>query len=151
MTIRHDFLNRVEDVQRADDVVILGKHRVFAVDHRGRGRALFSEMHHRIRQKVMQRMAERIEIRSVAMIHLDRFAGQLLPAFDTLVQCLNGNKAVKAVLQVEMPPRLVIEYRNLITLLRQVKGLGPSEIAIAAQHEYTHDLCSPGEFVSYVI
>ncbi len=55
VAIRPELLQGEEEVQRADHVVDLGEHRVFAVDHRVRRGALLGEMNDGVRSKGLDR------------------------------------------------------------------------------------------------
>jgi hypothetical protein len=51
-----------------------------------------------IRQKVLKGLRQRFKIHGIAMINLNRLAGQFLPAFDPFVQHFDRNQAVKTML-----------------------------------------------------
>src|SRR5207244_7752221 len=104
-------LDRVEDVQGADHVVVLGVHGVLAVDHRiGRG-ALFREVNDRVGTEPVDHVEGRVRVRQVGDERVDQPACVLVPGSDARVQRRNGNEALDTHFVVVLPTYDVVTDR----------------------------------------
>ena len=73
------YLDGKEDIDGADDVVVLSEDGAGAVDHRVRRRALLAEMHHRIGLEALKRLRQELKVADVADLQLDVLSTDLAP------------------------------------------------------------------------
>ena len=136
MAVRRVLVDREQEVERAGDVVELGHHRMLAVDHRERRGALLGEMHHGLRLGGRDEVGESLGIGEVDEAPLDVAVTVLTPAFHTAFHRRDGDERRGASLEVPAPAHQVVDRDDLVALVRQVHRLGPSEIAVRAEHNH---------------
>jgi error-prone DNA polymerase len=140
--LRVGLRDRVQQVERAQDVVRLGVDRMVAVDHGvGRG-ALLREVHHRVRAEIADHAVGEYRIDQIADVAADFLASEFPPGRDPRAQRLDRHEAVGAEFVVVMPAREVVGDRDLVAVLRQVQGRRPAEVPVPAQYQDLHRVIS---------
>ena len=138
MDVGVGLLDRVEDVQGADHVVVLGVHGVLAVDHRIRRGALFREMNDRVGTESVDHVEGRVRVRQIGDERVDQPARVLVPGPDARVQRRNGNEALDTHLVVVLPPYEVVTDRDIVATIGQMQRRRPPEVPVAAQNQDPH-------------
>ncbi len=139
--VRIDLGDRVQHVQRADDVVDLGVDGVLAVDHRVRRGPLLGEVHDRVRAEVADHVVGEVGVGQVADVAADLLPGQLVPGPDPGLEGLDRHQAVDAHLEVVAAAGEVVEHGDVVADLGQMQGRRPAEVAVAAENQDFHS-CS---------
>lgn len=80
MTVRRTHLDGKEDVDSADDIVLLREDSTRAVDHGVRRRALLAKVHDCIWLERLEGLREELEIADVAHLQVDVLARDLPPS-----------------------------------------------------------------------
>ena len=129
---------REQQIQRSHHIVHLGEHRMFAVDHRIRRRALFGKMNHRIRLEILDHTGQEIIVVHIANKQLDRFSGEFLPHTQPVCQRLDRRQALRAHLEVPLPANEIIDDSHRVSLPGQVERRGPTTITVTTQNADFH-------------
>ena len=79
MDLRVDLGDRVEQIQRAHDVVRLGVDRVLPVDHRVRRRPLLGEVDDRVRRELPDDLVRELGINKITDVAGDLLARDFIP------------------------------------------------------------------------
>ena len=138
MAIRLELAQSVQEIQRANHVVHLREDGVLAVDHRVRGGALFGKVYDRLRPKSRDGGGEKIVIRHIAYEKLNLLPGELLPNPKAIGQSANRRQGLHAEFVVPLAADEVIDNRDRMPLLRQVKSCSPTAITIPSKHSNPH-------------
>ena len=130
MNRRIELGDRVEQVERADDVVHLGVDGVRPVDHRIRRAALFGEVDDRVRLERTDRLVQERIVVQVPDKRGDGVPADFLPGRDTPVELADRDEGVRAHLLVVVTADEVVDDPNIVTALGKVECGWPSEVAV---------------------
>jgi SagB-type dehydrogenase family enzyme len=106
--------DRVEQVERADHVVLLGVDRVLAVDHRVRRGPLLGVVHDRVRLEIGERRIGELGVAQVADVAADPLPGQLPPDLDPGLQRRDRHQRLDPELVVVAAAGEVVQHRHLV-------------------------------------
>jgi len=129
---RHSHLDRKQDVDRADDIVVLGVHRPRPVDHGVGRRPLLAKVDDGVRRKVADGCPQELKVRDIADQQIDVAARHLAPRPHPLVRGRDGRQRVHAQLDVVRPAREVVDDAHRVPARRQVQGGRPPAVAVPA-------------------
>src|SRR5207247_3306627 len=113
-TIRQEFADGEEYVQRADHVIDLREDRVLAVNHRIGSGPLFREMNNRVRFEGLERGSQKLVIGNVSDEQLDGLACDVLPDPDAVRQRTNGGQRRSEEHTSELQSRVDLVCRLLL-------------------------------------
>src|SRR5215472_1589812 len=80
---------------------------------------------------------------------MDVPSGNFPPYFHPFVKCFDRNQAIEPAFEVKVSPHKVIKDSDLVSLVREIHRLRPTEVSIPAEYENAHcssinyDLVSP--------
>jgi len=117
MTIRCVIGNRIEHVQRTDDIIDMGEHSVLTVDHRIGSAPLLTEMDNRLRLKITDDRLQEGVVTQIANERCDDFARQLTPDGNALLERLNRRQTFGAKFVIPETPREVVKNGDLVATL----------------------------------
>ena len=135
MDVAVQLTDAVQQVQRADDVVVLGVDGVGAVDHRVRRGTLLGEVHDRVGRELPQRRVHEIGVEQITDVGGEPLSGVLLPRRHPGGQVFDRHQAAHAEFVVVTAPGEVVEHRHVMSAIGQMQCSGPSEVSVTAEHE----------------
>jgi hypothetical protein len=127
-----------QQLQRPDDVVLLGLDGVVDALHRPRRAGLLAVVDDRVRLEVPHQVGGERALGEVADVALDVLAGRLLPGLDPLGQRDDGRQRVTARVRDPLPAGEIVGDGHLVAFAREPHGGRPAEIAVAAQDQDSH-------------
>src|SRR5208282_1084643 len=124
------FAEGEKQIQRADYVVDLGVDGVAAVNHGVGGGALFGEVDDGLGFETLDEVAEEFVVSDVADVGFDGAAGEAVPGAETVGEGPDGSESLRAQLVVPLAADEVVHDSDLVHLLRQVEGRGPTAVSV---------------------
>jgi hypothetical protein len=118
VTIGLKFAQGEQQIQRANDVVYLSEHRMFAVDHGIRSGALLGKVHNRFGFEILYYVGEKIVFRYIADKELNDISGEFPPNSKAIGQRTDGRKGLHAKFVVPLAAAKIIDNRNRMPLVR---------------------------------
>ena len=143
MAIRYELVDGEEDVQVADDVVVLGVDGVAAIYHGIRSGALLGEMHYGLWLVTLYYLRDELPVKEVAELNPYLLPGDFFPCPNTLLEVGDGGEARRGELVVDGAAHEVVYYDDLVTVVREMQGGGSSAISVSTQDQYLHYRGSP--------
>ena len=127
-----ELLDREQDVDGADDVVVLGVDGPGAVDHRvGRG-TLLAKVDDGVGLEGLEGCGQKLKVADVADQELDVFARDLSPGLDAVVRRGDRGQGLHAQLGVVAPTGEVVDDGDGVAPGREVERGGKAAVAVAA-------------------
>ena len=118
------------------DVVVDGVPLRRRVALRVRRRALLGEVDHRVRLLVLEHLHEAVVLLREVQVHEAHLvARDGVPHVAARLGRRDRRERVGAELDVDLPPRQVVDDHHLVPLVRQVERRRPAAEAVAAEHE----------------
>ena len=125
-------LNAKQEIQGADDVVMLGVDGVGAPLHRVGRRGLLGIVDDCVRLGIPQDTIGEAMIQQVADPKLHVEPGHLLPEPDPTLQGGDREQRLDAFLQLDLSLREVVDDRHIVARLRKMHSGRPTQIAVAS-------------------
>src|SRR5579863_3198680 len=133
-----EFTQSEQQIQGADHIVDLGKHRMFAIDHGIRSGTLFGEMHDRFRFDGFNGGREEVVIHDIADEEIDLLAGKFLPNLQAIGKRADRGQGLHAQLKVPLPADEVVNDGDRVAPIGQMQGSRPSAITVSAKYSDPH-------------
>ena len=140
---RVDLGDRVEQIEGADHVVVLGIGGVPAVDHRIRRGPLLGEVDDRLRREFANRTGQESGVQEIAFVTSDPLARDLFPGFDPDPQVFDRDQAFDTEFDVVPTAGEVVEDGHFMASVGQVQRRRPAEVSVAAENEHSHGAAFP--------
>ena len=131
--------DRVDHVQRVDDVVRLGEDGVLAVLHRVGRAGHLAVVHDRLGLELAEQPLGDVPFGEVALGEPDLLAGDVLPGGDAVGQPGGDRReGVRAGFLVRAATQVVVDDVDLVAALGEPHRGRPSEVPVAAQDQDAH-------------
>ncbi len=88
--------------------------------------------------KPLNDVADEIVLGHITDKGLDRPPRRLFPRGNPLLKSIDRNKAIDAALRIPGPAAKIVHDAHVMALLRQIQGLWPPQIAVAANDKNFH-------------
>src|ERR671919_743906 len=137
--VRGQVTHGEQDVQRADDVVVLGEHRVGARGHRVRRRGHLAEVHDDLGLELAEDPLDDVVVAQVTHRHAHTTTVDLLPRPGSGRQALgDGGQRVGFVLPVGPAAQPVVDEVHVVTEPRQMHRGRPAQVPVATEDQDAH-------------
>ena len=120
-------------IQRANNVVDLGVHRVVAVNHGVGSGALFGEVDDGFRLEIFDDVAEEFVVADIADVGFDGAAGEAVPGAEAVGERADGSESLRAQLVIPLAADEVVHDGHVVALLGQIEGRGPTAVSVSTQ------------------
>src|SRR5579871_1885363 len=133
-------LHREQQIERADDVVVLGVDRIVpALQGVWCGR-LLGIMDDGVGAKIRQHIVKEMVIEQVADEDLYISSGKLLPCSSPSMQGRYRQQRLDTLLEFPLPLREIVDDCNLVTSRRKMQGSRPPQVTVSAKNQNTHNV-----------
>ena len=131
--------NAEDGVERDAEVVVQGQVRGLIIQHRIGGRGLLSVMDYDLGLDGCEDRVTLLLVCQINDMHLDVAAALLFPLRRTLMHVRDREEHLRVNRLRHGAAEVVVGDDDIVTLCREVHGGRPSEIAVTAENENTHD------------
>src|SRR5208282_953594 len=138
VALRHMLANRVNGVERTDQIIDLGEHRMAPIDHRKWRAALLAVVDDCVGFEIANHGADKRVVGQIADRRLYRLAALFAPRRHPVLQRSNRNQAVGPAFQIPQAPIEVVHHAYFVAALGQVHRLRPSEVAVPTRYNHPH-------------
>src|SRR5690348_3409846 len=142
MAVALEFTDDKENVESADYVVHLREDSMPAVDHGIRSRALFGEVHDRLRLESSEHRGKKLVIGHISDERFDLPSREAIPGSQAVRQRTDGCERGCAQFVIPQSTTEIIHAGYFVSLLGEVERRRPAAITVSTQHCDLHKFSS---------